>query len=101
VSGKWDGIPTLPMFQLEPVNRERQKSPRTAAKGNCPGCRAANPVGLIRTEHHLVWRQHFYNTWGGSKQECPASNAAVCNARERYPFVNVDAVRCPCQGEQQ
>lgn len=94
---KFKDVPTIPLFsveQLAPARDERPKRPRSVAMGNCPMC-SKNPVGLVRQGDHLVWRSHFYTTWGGAARQCQASNVAICVAPEpEGKEHNYTPVRC-------
>lgn len=91
---KFDDVPTDSMFGDDELDAMRQhpepvKRPRTVASGRCPEC-SGQRVGVVRQGEHLVWREHMYTTWGGSRQLCRASNVATCVAPERlsrdYPM---------------
>ena len=98
MKGKFDDVPTDPLFDAEPL-RERKRKPkaiRAMAQGNCPRC-TREKLGLVLLGSHLVWRWHTYRTWSGAPMECTASGVAVCVAPEADPPLAGPghAVQCP------
>lgn len=83
--GKFDDVPTEPMFDMAPVedHAEKQKTVRSVASGRCPECRNLK-LGVVRQGKHLVWREHTYTTWSGARIVCRASGVATCVAPERF-----------------
>jgi hypothetical protein len=94
--GKFDDIPTEELFSADDMRsgKRRQKSVKSVAWGNCPGC-LADKMGLVLVGRHLVWRQHTYRTWSGAAVECTSSGVSVCVAPEKTPTHAAVAVTCP------
>lgn len=85
---KFDGVPTESMFEDADLDAMRKhpeptKRPRTVASGRCPEC-SNGRVGAVRQGEHVLWREHYYTTWAGTRQLCRASNVATCVAPERF-----------------
>jgi hypothetical protein len=87
--GKFDDVPTLPLFDVEHVEQgssrtENSRRPaRSVAWGRCS--RHANPkeIGLVRQGEHLYWREHDYPTWGKARMTCDASGVRLCESSAR------------------
>jgi hypothetical protein len=103
--GKFDDVPTEPMFDMEPVTKSttqqgdiaKAKPLRTIARGRCSHCLAAS-VGLVRVGDHLVWRNHTKKTYSDANIPCRASSVRLCVAPARVVrFVTTPA--CPCGAE--
>lgn len=84
------------MFDLDPAltggqeDGGRRKSARSLAFASCPDCTNA-AVGLVASNTHLVWREHFRTTVGGIRIQCRATGVPVC---EHPPAVPVEAAAC-------
>jgi hypothetical protein len=89
-----EAIETLPLPFDEPPRRrkERRQSQRSVAFAICPKHQAVKPTGLVRVGEHLVWREHHYVTWAGTRRPCPASGVAVCLVSPKE--VTKGAARC-------
>lgn len=84
---KFEQVPTIELFspaayeRRNTGDRERQKTRRAIAYGNCPGC-TKQPAPVIVVGQHWVWRTHMFRTWGNETRQCRASNVALCVAPE-------------------
>ena len=94
--GKFDDIPTEPMFDAEDYREQKAKKQRTAksvAQGKCPLCTKPK-VGVIRINQHLAWRTHTYTTWGGRVIDCVSSGVYLCVLPETNPLDTSAPLHC-------
>lgn len=103
--GKFDGVDTGELFSV-PAQRstadggEKQKKPKTARGGICPGHASTRPTALLVVNDHLMWPAHDKTLGSGAKQPCWTSGVRLCDAPaltvEQNQFVK-HTPTCTCQ----
>jgi hypothetical protein len=95
--GKFDDVPTEPLFDSEPFREGKsgkQRTIKSVAQGKCPLCTRPK-VGLVQSGTHIAWRQHTYKTWGGVSLDCMATGIYACVLPETNPLNPSSPVSCP------
>jgi hypothetical protein len=97
--GKFDGVKTLPAFDVAANatggGPRKQKAARSVAWGKCPGCTSAS-TGLIPSGEHLAWRLHWIVTHGGTSLPCRTSGTHLCAVPAKARG-SIEAPVCRCQ----
>ena len=99
---KPDGPLPPPLFAMEHVSKDKQRSEnkskplRAVAYGRCSRHTNPKPIGLVRVNGHLVWREHDYPTWGKGRITCDASGVRLCQCKAR-PIPGERTPRCDCE----
>lgn len=85
------------LFDAVPQAVRRLIAARVVAYGMCPECRGTGRrTGLQRQGAHLVWREHRYTTWSGTRMTCRASGVRLCALPARPSAWSTP--RCSCDG---
>lgn len=76
---------------------ERPAPLKANTHGACPSC-LTDKVGLVIQGGHLVWKDHYVSTWGGSSRQCLAGGQRLCDspARDVHLVTGLSTPVCIC-----
>lgn len=66
--------------------------------GGCPKC-LNEKVGLVIQAAHLVWKDHYVQTWGGASRQCVSGAQRLCDlpARDVVSQTGLSTPKCICE----
>lgn len=78
------GTPELfPMRRTERGSEHRKRYVRPYGWARCPRCSEVNQpergIAVLVDGEHLVWKEHSYPTWAGTRMICQGSHQRVCD----------------------
>ena len=76
---------------------DKPVSRKASAFGGCPKC-TADKVGLVVQGGHLVWKDHYVQTWGGNSRQCTCGGVRLCDlpARDVAMLTGLSTPTCIC-----
>lgn len=76
---------------------DRPKPLKATTHGACPKC-LADKVGLVIQGGHLVWKDHYVSTWGGTSRQCVGGGQRLCDlpARDVRSHTGLKTPHCIC-----